>query len=73
MEQFAKDMNIPLRDILETIDQIGMESKEVEAKHGVSARNYFLLQACYMFRTGFPTALPEGSRSRYELAAKEDE
>lgn len=62
METFAKDRNIPLRDILTTIDQVGLESRTVPDDQ----KPAFFQRAYMMFCMGFPTALPAGTKSLYE-------
>lgn len=62
MEEFAKARNIPLRDILFDIEQIGLESLTL----GPDEQLAFFDHSYNMYCLGFPQALPVGTRSLRE-------
>lgn len=62
MEEFGRSRNIPLRDILYDIDEIGLESMTVDADE----REAFFARSYAMYCLGFPQALPPGTKSLRE-------
>ena len=62
MEDFGISRNIPKRDILMTIDQVGIES----LTYPDYEKPAFFERSYLMFCMGFPEPLPVGTKSLYE-------
>lgn len=59
MEAFGRKMNIPLRDLLHDIEEIGLYSQTLPEEE----RSGYFLRATFVYYKGFPVPLPVGTKS----------
>lgn len=72
MEDFAREKNIPLADILQTIALVGMESQQIYFQQGHEARNRWLFGQFIAFASQFGEALPKGTKPLCQMDEDSD-